>query len=281
MSYPGGSDSEDSLDVDTIYSIIGNPHKRRIITYLGEHGEASFSELKKALKVSVGNLYYNLDGLAGFVTKNEKRRYFLTEKGVKVYRWMKDSEPMLKAYMRKKPSLIDKYVVSLLVPVEAMSVFYHQRVLGAGVFIATLLAGLFTTYVTHGLLFIMEYFPYVSLPLALRIAVYLTGLVVAGGLVELAARAMGFHAPIQLDFLGALSAGLLPLYISPPLLNLAFNDPLMQSIVFRVLQVFSLGLLTAAISIYKNMPKERAFIVVFGFYYIGFFLHLLLGGLEL
>lgn len=280
MPSTGGSDDPNSLDIDAIYSIIGNPHKRRIILYLGEHGEASFSELKKALKVSVGNLYYNLDGLAGFVTKNEKRRYLLTEEGVKLYRWMKDSEPMLRAYIARRPKkLIDRYILPILVPVEAISIFYKQRLLGAAATVAALLAGLATIITTRGLLFILEFFPYVSLTLPLRTALFLIGIMVSTVLVEVASRFMGFHTPVEIDFLGAFSAGLIPVYATPLIISQVFPDPLSRSIVYRVLQVFSLGLLTAAISVYKKMPKERAFIIVFTLYYLGFLFHLLLGGL--
>ncbi len=280
MSSTGGSDDPNSPDIDAIYSIIGNPHKRRIILYLGEHGEASFSELKRALKVSVGNLYYNLDGLAGFVTKNEKRRYLLTEEGLKLYRWMRDSEPMLRAYISRRPKkIIDQYILPVLVPVEAVSIFYKQRALGAAAAMASLLAGLATIVVTGGMLFILEFFPYVSFPLPLRAAIFLAGLLVSAVLVEAGSRFMGFHAPLGIDFLGAFSSGFLPIYATPVILSYLFTDPLQRSIAYRVLQVFSLGLLTAAISVYKKMPKERAFIIVFTLYYLGFLLHLFLGGL--
>ncbi len=280
MSPDGGSEArEAALDIDSIYSIIGNQHKRRIIAYLGEHGEASFSELKRALKVSVGNLYYNLDGLAGFVAKNEKRRYYLTEEGIKLYRWIRETEPVLKAYISKKPGgVLEKYVLSILVPIEFMSFFYKQRVLGAVAAAAAIVAGILSSLVTRGAFFLLEYLPLEAAPLYIRAAVFLGGLAVAVALVEFLSRTMGFHRVFQIDFLGALGAALLPVYMAPPLLYIAIGDPLARNVVFRILQVGSLGLLTAAISVHKDMPKERAFIIVFTLYYVGFLAHLLVGG---
>jgi len=68
-------------ELEEYFDILGRPVCRRILRFLGEHGKASFKELKEGLGISVGALYYNLKLMRSLVNQDEKKRYFLTEKG--------------------------------------------------------------------------------------------------------------------------------------------------------------------------------------------------------
>ena len=81
-SLPRGSGMS---ELDDLYNILGNPHRRRIILFLGEVGEAGFTELRRHLGMSVGTLYYNLDNLRGLVVQKPNRKYTLSERGRRVY----------------------------------------------------------------------------------------------------------------------------------------------------------------------------------------------------
>ncbi|RLF21527.1 MAG: hypothetical protein DRJ68_03300 [Thermoprotei archaeon] len=80
----------EEADLYKIYQALGNPHRRKIISLLGERPEGmAFSELKRELNISVGSLYYNIDQLRDLVYQREDKRYALTEKGVVAYKMLK------------------------------------------------------------------------------------------------------------------------------------------------------------------------------------------------
>ena len=83
--------SKDS-EISRFYAMLGHPLRRSIIKVIGETREASFTDMRKRLKVSVGSLYYNIDLLEGLVTQNRSKRYVLTPKGEIAYRLLLESE---------------------------------------------------------------------------------------------------------------------------------------------------------------------------------------------
>ncbi|MEM1952105.1 MAG: helix-turn-helix domain-containing protein [Candidatus Caldarchaeum sp.] len=74
------------------YSLLKNPVRRQIIKLLKENGSMAASDLKKFLGISVGTLYYHLDFMHPFVVKTDKRRYTLSEKGLRLVDSMKISD---------------------------------------------------------------------------------------------------------------------------------------------------------------------------------------------
>ena len=90
--FNSSKEREQNFDRDLIYSILGNVHKRKIITFIGERGKVGFTDLKRELKMSVGNLYYNLDSLSPFIIKDENRKYMLSERGVQLYHILQEEE---------------------------------------------------------------------------------------------------------------------------------------------------------------------------------------------
>ncbi len=74
------------------YSLLKNPVRRQIITLLKENGSMSASDLKRVLGISVGTLYYHLEFMQPFVVKTDKRRYRLSEKGLRLVDSMKVSD---------------------------------------------------------------------------------------------------------------------------------------------------------------------------------------------
>lgn len=86
---------ESEAPASYLYTILGHPLRREIIRILGSKKGATFTELKTALRMSVGTLYYNLDLLEGLVTQNETRRYVLTKQGERAYAFLLESEERL------------------------------------------------------------------------------------------------------------------------------------------------------------------------------------------
>ncbi len=268
-----------NVDLEHVYNILGNVHKRRIILFLGEHGKASFSELRRALKVSVGNLYYNLDGLAGYVSKSSDRKYYLTDRGIALYKFLLDQESMLKSYLVEKGSFrrfLDKYVLPVIVPRDLMSVLYKQKTLSLAAIIASLLIGVVSVVQTKSCYVMLEIFDGFSYSLAARMLFFLASLVGVLFIIEVVSRLLGASFNVQLDFLGAIMFSLTPIYISTVITHAVINDVFIQGLVFRLFQVITLGLLTATISVYKKIPLEKSFIAVFVLYYTSYTLSILL-----
>ncbi|MGB9709298.1 MAG: winged helix-turn-helix domain-containing protein [Infirmifilum sp.] len=266
--------SGQDIDLDQIYSVIGNPYLRAIIRKIGESGEASFSELKEAIKTSTGNLYYNLDKLSGLVEKNERRKYVLTEKGVKLYKFLTENEARVKSLLLEKRGLslvIEKYILPVIVPENLVSYMYSQPVIP---FLALLIyfttaavATLTGSYVVFGLdqLFVPIVYR------EARIVLWISGISLTLSILEFSSRLLGGDPRIGLDYFSSMFLATILLAI-PALANL---DIILTNILYRVVQVIVLGLLTAIIKVYKKLPTERAFISVFVAYYASFTLAIL------
>ncbi|MCS6769818.1 MAG: helix-turn-helix domain-containing protein [Candidatus Caldarchaeum sp.] len=74
------------------YTLLKNPIRRQIITLLKENGAMAATELKRFLGISVGTLYYHLEFMHPFVVKTSKRKYMLSDKGLRLVESMKVSD---------------------------------------------------------------------------------------------------------------------------------------------------------------------------------------------
>jgi DNA-binding transcriptional ArsR family regulator len=79
------------------YSLLKNPIRREIISLLKENGSMAATDLKRMLGISVGTLYYHIEFMKPFVVKNPKRRYMLSEKGLRLVESMKVSDYLAEA----------------------------------------------------------------------------------------------------------------------------------------------------------------------------------------
>ncbi|MEM1942998.1 MAG: helix-turn-helix domain-containing protein [Candidatus Caldarchaeum sp.] len=74
------------------YTLLKNPIRRQIITLLKENGPMAATDLKQLLGISVGTLYYHLEFMQPFVVKTSKRKYTLSEKGLRLVESMRVSD---------------------------------------------------------------------------------------------------------------------------------------------------------------------------------------------
>ena len=95
-------------EITKVYSAIGHPARKKIVEILGEKQRLGFKDLKDALKVSVGTVYFHLEILGDLIAQDNDRKYFLTEKGRRALKLigsgekhMEASESMLK---KREPS---------------------------------------------------------------------------------------------------------------------------------------------------------------------------------
>lgn len=258
--------------MEKIYAILGNPYKRRIISLLGEKGEVSFTELKNFLATSTGNLYYNLDGLAGFVAKNEKRKYYLTSEGEKLYRFMVENEARLRTLVKgwgAKPSL-QQYVLRILVPEELLAALYGQKKLSLAVLALSLAVISLTSLASGHVCFMLEALSlrYAGSPSALVLSFLGLGCLLC--VIAAAGRLLGGTGKVSLNFVGMVALSLLPLQAAVAA-GALIEDPLVRSLLHRGVQVVTLGLLTAAVKVSERLPGDRAFISVFAAFYVSYF----------
>lgn len=268
-------DSQLDPELEQVYMVIGNPYMRAIIRKLGEDGEVSFSELKNAVGTSTGNLYYNLDKLSGFVSKNERRKYVLTEKGLRLYRFLYENEARVKTLVAERrgiAKIVEKYILPILVPENLATYMYSQPLipyftLGLYVLVA-LLTALRGSYILFSL---EQLFPPTNV--MLRLSLWMIGTFTLLLLVETVSRLLGGAKKVGVDYIATILFSTLLLVI-PAFIPL--NDLFLINVIYRLLQVIVLGILTAAIKVYKRLPTERAFIAVFITYYASFNLSMLL-----
>ncbi len=66
-----------------LYGVFNHPIRAKIIDLLHTRGSMSFTELRSEISVSVGSIYYHLSVLGELITQDEKKRYLLTDLGVR------------------------------------------------------------------------------------------------------------------------------------------------------------------------------------------------------
>lgn len=292
MSSGGNSDTP---DLEHVYSILGNPVKRRLVMLLGERGPMTFSELKRALKVSVGTLYYNLDGLRGFITRDEARRYLLTEEGMALYRALREGSEIIRSAFARRGRLkriFDDYVLSILVPQQLVAVLYRDNPLSLAVLATCVILGSLSTLISRLPLKLLEVeqIPLLSPrliggilvpPTPLLLAEYLVSLLAVLALTYAIARLIIGRAPLTPGFVAALALAYVPLYayMAVHFAVTGYSYPLVPrhvmmglALLFRLLQVATLGLITAAVSVFCDTSRERGFLVAALLLYVSFLL---------
>ncbi|MEM2912123.1 MAG: winged helix-turn-helix domain-containing protein [Candidatus Bathyarchaeia archaeon] len=77
-------------DLSRYYALLKDPTRRKIIEILGVQEKIGFKELREALGLGVGTVYYHLDMLSDFLEQDKQRKYRLNDKGQMLYRVLKE-----------------------------------------------------------------------------------------------------------------------------------------------------------------------------------------------
>ena len=289
------SDQEES-NVEKLYSILGNPHKRKIIALIGRKGQVSFTELRRSLKMSVGNLYYNLDHLRGIIYQDENRKYALTEEGQKIYKVLIEESRRLNYILREKNPVYrfyHKYIDPLLLPENFFLNFYNNLKLALLSSILPLILIIYMAFMTNFHLDILEYSELTNVE-TIKIWIFSidkTSFIIIKNFfswviivlfIDIVSLIMGSDLTSRPEYFLSSLVALAPLLIFPLthqiiLMVMGGNmfSVFVSALIYRLLQVFTLGFLTAIIAIYKEMSKDRAFIIVFLLFYISYTLKFL------
>lgn len=77
-------------DLSRYYALLKDPARRKIIEILGVQERIGFKELREALGLGVGTVYYHLDMLSDFLEQDKQRKYRLNDKGRMLYKVLKE-----------------------------------------------------------------------------------------------------------------------------------------------------------------------------------------------
>lgn len=286
-------------DLENVYSVLGSTVKRRIIQLLAERGPLSFTEIRRAVDVGVGTLYYNLDSLRGFVEKGEDKRYYLTERGKALHAFIREGDERIKSIMATKGRLrllLEGPVMRALVPTGLVVPLYGNDLLSAAVMVLTTALGVAATLASRLELVLLEVRPTPLLlpktvlgldtpPEALLLLNLFLSLAIAVSASHAAAHLVTGHTVVKLGFASAISLSYAPIYVYmlAHYLTTGYSYPeipeglaLALAVILRLLQLLSLGIITASISVFYNTSKERGFLVAAILLYLSFLLNALL-----
>ncbi|MCW4002707.1 MAG: hypothetical protein NWE95_02195 [Candidatus Bathyarchaeota archaeon] len=92
----------------SIYYVLNDETRRRLILALKDKKEVAYTDLLNALQIeNTGRLNYHLKVLEGFVSKNSKGNYVLTEKG-------KVASKLLLGFPENEEELFKQWIVAKL-----------------------------------------------------------------------------------------------------------------------------------------------------------------------
>ncbi len=281
--------NEDELS--RVYQILGHPLRRKIISYLGRHGKASFTELRRNLKVSVGTLYYNLDQLRGFITQDSEKKYMLTEKGTLVYEVIKHDVKRLNEYARlraRREALGPVYDIFCKIFLPSWISQLNSRLsLLSSLALISLALGLCFSYFSNLELSLFFYYPS-SGGIAPIIVNFMISLLAVFFLFEVLIVLFHGERGSEVKLFLSIIVSFLPLLLYPLLYKIVFlvipanyyiyDAPLRRYVIGALLlflQLLTMGYLTTSISSLKGIRIERAFIIVSIVYYLSMMYNIL------
>ena len=283
-------------DLDEVYTVLGSPIRRRIILLLAEKGPLTFSELKREIKVGVGTLYYNLDGLKGFVERGKGKKYYLTKRGRALYEFIREGNERIRGLMREKPRLrmlLENPIVGALTSTRLIVPLYGNSKLSLLVLAASLLLGLITVSVSRLELVLLEVrltplFSFKNIlglyvsPEAYLILELFLSVALSVAILHLAAHVLTGHSQVRPGFVSAISLSFIPIYFYMFLQYLAtgyeypaipVRTALTLAVTLRLLQLVALGMISASVSVFYRTSRERGFLVAALLLYTSFLLN--------
>jgi len=286
-SLPQGSSMP---ELDDLYNILGNPHRRRIILFLGEVGEAGFTELRRHLGMSVGTLYYNLDNLRGLVIQKPNKKYALSERGRRVYEIISKEIKRIEEMYREPHCLVriyNKYIGRFVTPVDAFSRMYRNAPLTTALGLVTLVVGALGLILSGLDITLLDFEPCPSGALGMPRPLWLIAKLLASWLAITAisvALAKLFGARLErIELVSATMIAMAPVLAYPYVYYLLTSQNLLtgalvllSNLLLRLLQMVTVGFLTASISVFGGISLERAFFIAFIIIYLSFTLSFLI-----
>ena len=243
-------------DPSKYHTLLRDPTRRRIIEILAEQGKVGFKELRQTLGLGVGTVYYHLDMLSEFITQDKSRKYMLNNRGRLLYQSMKEGKLSPALHARSAlGSKIGKWI--FLTPIF-MKTIRPERILPISILIYVL-GGVGCAFADLRPFLFLYDFSFGAYEFEKTVMIYLLewiGLFLfSDALAYLLYRRIGG----ELQLFTCIGLASLPLAIFPYItMLLSYQITRFLQIAF---QIWSLLLISAAISFGKGLRLDKSIII--------------------
>jgi len=258
-------------DLSRYYTLLRDPARRKIIEILGAHEKIGFKELREALGLGVGTVYYHLDMLSDFITQDKQRKYRFNERGQMLHRILKEGNvPATLEIGGAFSHHLGKWL--FLSPVFAKTV-KPLRLLPVSI-VLFLVGALGSAYakLDSALFF---YFPYSAHSFSTIMALYILNWIGLFLFTEVFTYLLYRRVGNSLQLFTCLGLATFPIAIFPYIYSFA-SDIISQYLLF-VLQIWSLLLFSAALCFGKGVRLDKAVVVSLTAMYLNIAILFMLG----
>ncbi len=258
-------------DLSRYYTLLRDPARRKIIEILGVQEKIGFKELREALGLGVGTVYYHLDMLSDFITQDKQRKYKLNDRGQTLYKILKEGNvpatlEISEAFSHRlgKWLFLSPVFAKTAKPLKLLPVSIAILFLGA---LGTAYAKLDST--------LFFYFPYSAYSFTSTMLLYIFNWLGLFLFAELFTYLLYRRVGNDLQLFTCLGLAAFPIAIFP-YIYLLFSDIISQYILF-VLQIWSLLLVSAALCFGKGIRLDKAIVVSLTAMYLNIAILFMLG----
>lgn len=258
-------------DLSRYYTLLRDPARRKIIEILGTQEKIGFKELREALGLGVGTVYYHLDMLSNFLTQDKQRKYRLNDRGKMLYRTLKEGNiPPTLEISEAFSHRLAKWL--FLSPVFAKTV---KPLRFLPVSIAILLVGALGAAYAQLDPALFFYFPYFTYSFTSIMILYVFNWIGLFLFAELFTFLLYRRVGNDLQLFTCFGLATFPIAIFP-YIYLFISDVISQYILF-ILQIWSLLLVSAALCFGKGIRLDKAIVVSLTSMYLNIALLFILG----
>jgi len=242
-------------DLSRYYTLLRDSARRKIIEILGVQEKIGFKELREALGLGVGTVYYHLDMLSDFITQDKQRKYRLNDRGQALYKILKEGNvPATLEISEAFSHRIAKWL--FLSPVFAKTV---KPLRFLPVSITMLLMGALGTAYAKLDSALFFYFPYSTYSFTSIIVLYFFHWIGLFLFAELFTYLLYRRVGNDLQLFMCLALATFPMAIFP-YIYLFISDIISQYVLF-LLQIWSLLLVSVALCFGKGIRLDKAIVV--------------------
>jgi len=242
-------------DESQYYALLKDPTRRKILEILGAQEKIGFKELREALGLGTGTVYYHLDMLSAFLDQDKQRKYRLNDRGRSLHAVLKEGNvPPALAIGQTASHGLGKWV--FLSPVFAKTA---KPAVFLPVSLLVLLVGALGTALGKLDPALFFYFQYSSYGFTSLVTLYVSNWIGLFLFVELLAYALYRRVGNDLQLFTSLSFATFPI-AAFPYIYLATPDTVSQYVLIA-LQVWSLLLVSSALCFGKGIRLDKAFIL--------------------
>jgi DNA-binding transcriptional ArsR family regulator len=258
-------------DLSRYYTLLRDPARRKIIDILGVQEKIGFKELREALGLGIGTVYYHLDMLSDFIIQDKQRKYKLNDRGQTLYKILKEGNiPATIEISEAFSHRLAKWL--FLSPVFAKTI---KPLRFLPISIAILLIGALGSAYAKLDSALFFYFPYSVYNFTSIVVLHIfnwTGLFLFG---ELFTYLLYRRVGNDLQLFTCLGLAAFPMAFFP-YIYLFTTDIISQYVLF-ILQIWSLLLVSAAFCFGKGIRLDKAIIVSLTIMYLNMAILFMLG----